>query len=73
MLDSLQMCGCGCTFNCDRQQKRASKVYRVRDIEEAIATVGLVIDKLKPGKTLSLPKLYKRAVDAMRQIMSYEL
>jgi hypothetical protein len=52
----------------DRQEKRASKSYQVQDIENAIATVRMLLNQVKPGKKPSVPNYINGAIQAVRLI-----
>jgi predicted glycosyltransferase len=52
----------------DRQDKRAKKVYRVRTIAEAEATVRTLIEKVELANNLSIPSYLNGAVQAVNHI-----
>lgn len=55
----------------DRQAKRASKAYLVKDIEEVIATVGILLDQIQPRNNSYVPSYINGAVQAAQH--NYEL
>ncbi|MBE9199681.1 MULTISPECIES: UDP-N-acetylglucosamine--LPS N-acetylglucosamine transferase [unclassified Nodularia (in: cyanobacteria)] len=57
----------------DRQEKRASKSYYVQNIEQAIATVRILLNPVKTAKKQSASAYINGAVQAVHQIMSYKL
>jgi hypothetical protein len=57
----------------DRQEKRADRGYWVQNIEDAIATVKILLDKIETGNKLSVPNYANGAVEAVHHIMSYDL
>ncbi|MEA5515511.1 glycosyltransferase [Nodularia sp. UHCC 0506] len=57
----------------DRQAKRASQSYYIQNIEQAIATVRILLNPVKTAKNQSAPAYVNGAVQAMYQIMSYKL
>ncbi|WP_414544231.1 UDP-N-acetylglucosamine--LPS N-acetylglucosamine transferase [Nostoc sp. CCY0012] len=57
----------------DRQKKRASKGYWVKNIQEAVATVSILLDQVATQKTSVVSTYINGAVQAMHQIMSYKL
>ncbi|MFH7030870.1 MAG: UDP-N-acetylglucosamine--LPS N-acetylglucosamine transferase [Heteroscytonema crispum UTEX LB 1556] len=52
----------------DRQEKRASKSYQVQDIENAIATVRMLLNQVKSAKKPSVPNYINGAMQAVRLI-----
>ncbi|MBD2387320.1 UDP-N-acetylglucosamine--LPS N-acetylglucosamine transferase [Cylindrospermum sp. FACHB-282] len=52
----------------DRQKKRASKGYWVRDIKDAIATVSILLEQIEPTKSPSVPSYVNGAIQAVHQI-----
>jgi len=52
----------------DRQAKRANKAYRVRHIEEAIATIKILLDRGKIDNNSSVPTYINGAIQAMDHI-----
>ncbi|MDB9306198.1 UDP-N-acetylglucosamine--LPS N-acetylglucosamine transferase [Nodularia spumigena CS-591/12] len=57
----------------DRQEKRARQGYYVPDIEQAIATVRILLDQVKIAQKQTASAYINGAVQAMYQIMSYKL
>jgi hypothetical protein len=56
----------------DRQDKRASKCYWVQDIQSALDTVKMLLDRIELEKKPSVPSYINGAVQAVRHIMSYK-
>ncbi|MBU7582260.1 MAG: UDP-N-acetylglucosamine--LPS N-acetylglucosamine transferase [Nostoc sp. TH1S01] len=52
----------------DRQAKRANKVYRVQNIQQAITTVSTLLDRIELAKNLSVPSYINGAVQALHYI-----
>jgi hypothetical protein len=57
----------------DRQSKRAGKAYWVRNIEEAVTTVRILLNQVKTAQSSSVSAYVNGAVQAVNQIMSYKL
>ncbi len=56
----------------DRQAKRARQGYYVQDMEQAIATVRILLNQGNTAKNQSAPAYVNGAVQAMHYIMSYK-
>ncbi|AFY51065.1 UDP-N-acetylglucosamine:LPS N-acetylglucosamine transferase [Nostoc sp. PCC 7524] len=57
----------------DRQQKRASKVYAVTNIEEALTTVKRLLEQIEPAIKQSIPAYTNGAIAAVYHIMNFGL